>query len=148
MTEISHFLKPGGWKITRTQGGCETMLPKEGIVLIGRTEAKGVCTLAWMDGAQCLRVVDRLQRQQRSTVWKGDFKHKGKSYWLTVWAEGEDIAGEIGLNNKKAAQGPATEHSTTGTWGAEAGGSGGGGGGGNVAPPPSKGKPNGMNAHS
>ena len=41
MTEISHFLEPGGWRVTRTASGCATMFPKSGRILIGRGEAEG-----------------------------------------------------------------------------------------------------------
>jgi hypothetical protein len=138
MTEISHFLKQGGWKVTRAKGVCTSMLPKKGVILIGFNETEGECRLAWVDGSKCLRIVERLQRQEKSPEWKGTFKHGRQEYWITVKAKGKDIEGEIGALDQKA---------TTGTWGAEAGG--GGGGGGNV-PPPTKDKANGsgVNARS
>jgi hypothetical protein len=138
MTEISHFLKQGGWKVNRAKGVCTTMLPKKGVILIGYNETEGECCLAWVDGSKCLRIVERLQRQERSPEWKGTFKHEGQEYWITVKAKGRGIEGELGALHQKA---------TTGTWGAEAG-SGGGGGGGNAPPPPTKDKGNDVNAHS
>jgi hypothetical protein len=145
MTEIIHFLKPGGWKITRTKGVCETMLPREGMILIGRAEGKDECSVAWVNGSQYLQIVEKIRPQPKSTVWKGKFSHQGKTYWLTVWADGEDIAGEIVLHGRKAALVPATDYATTGTWGAEAGG---GGGGGNIVAPPTKRKANGSDVRA
>lgn len=158
MTEISHFLEPGGWKITRTaEGECATMFPKSGRILIGRGEAKGECCLVWLDGTQCLRIVQRLQRQKGSSDWMGTFTQGGKQYWITVKATAvkagmrkarrKRIEGQIGTLDGSASQASPIEYSPTGTWGAEAGG-GGGGGGGNAPLPPTKGKPNGSDANA
>lgn len=139
MTEISHLLKPGGWKVTRAQGVCAKMLPRQGMILIGYNDNEGECRLAWMDGSKCLRIVEHLQRQGRSPEWKGTFKHEKREYWITVKAKGKGIEGEIGSPDQK---------NMTGTWGAEAGGSGGGGGGGKITAPPTKDRANGINAPS
>lgn len=146
MTEVSHFLKPEGWKITRADGVCTKMLAKKGTILIGRNETGNECFLVWMDGSKCLQIV-RLQRQDKSSDWRGSFQHGGQDYWITVKGKGRTITGEIGPLDKKASRKPPTELSTTGTWGAEAGGGGGGGGTKGIPVPPEKGKAPGSGAN-
>ena len=43
-----------------------------------------------MDGSQCLRIVEGLQRQKGSSEWQGTFTREGQQYWITVKATAVD----------------------------------------------------------
>jgi hypothetical protein len=120
MTEISHFLRPGGWTITRLERLAAKILPKQGsTILIGRAQTGRGCRLAWLDATGGLRILERLvlKRGQLETT----FRLSGQDYLLTVKAKGSfGIEGTLQtrLTNQVGGQ------EMSGTWGAEAGGGG------------------------
>lgn len=136
MTEMSHFLAPGGWRINfrnPDNAACTKLLPKPGTtLLIGRSRIEGVCTVVWMDeGSKKLRTVEKLVC--KGAYWEAIVQdEKKKSYVVTAWKgtskDGKPtIAGDIeeGRRSKLVAKAaaalkPGTELTTQGTWGAEA----------------------------
>ncbi|HWN44630.1 MAG TPA: hypothetical protein VNW71_20570 [Thermoanaerobaculia bacterium] len=135
MTEISHFLAPGGWKIDfkdPKNAVCTKLLPKPGTtLLIGRSRKRGACTVVWMDDSSGnLRTLDNLVC--KGAYWEAVIRAGNKYFVITAWkAKGTDgtprIAGDIEEGRKSnklvaraAAWKPGTDFNTQGTWGAEA----------------------------
>jgi len=136
MTEMSHFLAPGGWRINfrnPKNAICTRLLPKPGTtLLIGRSKTVGACTVVWMDdSSKSLRTVEKLVC--KGPYWEAIIQDdKKKFYVVTAWKgtskDGKPtIAGDIeeGRGSKLVAQAaaawkPGTDFTTQGTWGAEA----------------------------
>jgi hypothetical protein len=137
MTEISHFLVPGGWKMTFKDSGnqgCSELLPEVGAtILIGRSRTGTGCSVVWMDRTGVLRTIDKLA--PNGDQWQATVKYDGKYYFVTVGknprprvAGGREILGTVRVGRTTAAAGwkPGGGYDMTGTWGAEANPTGGG----------------------
>jgi hypothetical protein len=117
MADMSYFLKPGGWKITRRDEVCGKILPTGGTVLIGRAESGKGCSLAWVDGGNCLRLVTLAEPSGKQLTWKGLLRHETGDYGITVKKGKKGIEGTVEMSRGK---------NMSGTWGAEANPGGGG----------------------
>jgi hypothetical protein len=127
MPKTNHFLEPGGWKITRMDEVCASIFPKEGsTILIGRAKTKaGTYRLAWMDGTECLHILDGLEMKGKRLETR--LQRSGYEYVIVVESRGgSEILGKV---TGKALQGRSKPPilNMSGTWGAEANPGGGGG---------------------
>ncbi len=132
MTEISHLLKPGGWRMTFKDSKnevCSEVLPDTGTtILIGLpTKGKG-CSAVWMDRNGVLRTIPNFVLKKDH--WEATVKYEKDSYAVTVDVvngarpviTGKVLKLQKGRSNSSAGirKPPGDPWEVQGTWGAEA----------------------------
>lgn len=130
MTEISHLLRPGGWRMTfkdSKNAVCSEVLPETGTtILIGLPPKGKGCNAVWMDRNGILRTIPNFVLKKDH--WEATVKYEKDSYAVTVdVVDGSRpvITGKVLKLQKGKAAAPGSVRKqdpweVQGTWGAEA----------------------------
>ncbi|HEX5720150.1 MAG TPA: hypothetical protein VF179_28595 [Thermoanaerobaculia bacterium] len=141
MTEISHLLRPGGWRMTFKNSKnkvCSELLPDTGTTILIGLPSKGKgCNVVWMDRKGVLRTITNFVPKEDH--WEAKVKYENDNYIVTVGEKpvaGASTPPAIVGNVLKVQGGrvtasagkirrPPDPYEVQGTWGAEANSGGG-----------------------